>query len=425
MATVIYPGGHFTHCVHPNDFHLPDPFYLTGPASAGKAACDYLLGGKLVCMSPDPVCAIGTIIGLEGTSYGKSGFDAIDNDFSFNLLLAPYRVEDFRIYANYVHAVDGQYAIRDDVARNAPKGHLLIDRAGVISGLSAREPKGKSPLDGYGVMWHFPDPSDTTMPPERAADPNEDRESNLNKLGEVVSDGVGLPGVSIPIPVLHCECEGSRIWAVCNAMAPFLDVLSGKPPGSPGPSVTDVCHKALGWIPFVGDLLCAIAEAIVDIAMFPIVLAMAAAAAVAWAAAQAYDDLFLTGPVKAQIHQDDVVVVQGRWTWDSGHAGHMELHPVVAIAIAQGVRMGGSDPTGPVAKDVAAHVKDLEDRWCRLLNEAPPAVAPPTLHGAPPVPGAELTADQQATALAQLRPENQWSVHPLIDGCAARNEDVR
>src|SRR5436190_1299915 len=134
MTTVVYPGGHFTHCVDAADFHQLDPFYLTGPASAGKAACDFLLGGKLVCMARDPVCVIGTIVGLEHTSYGKSGFDAIDNDFSFNLLLAPYGVGDFGIYRNYVHAVDGQHSIRDDVAAHAPPGHLIVDSAGVVSG---------------------------------------------------------------------------------------------------------------------------------------------------------------------------------------------------------------------------------------------------------------------------------------------------
>jgi hypothetical protein len=416
MATVVYPGGHFTHCVDPAHFHLPAPFYLSGPASAGKEACDFLLGGKLVCMSPDPVCAIGTIVGLEGTSYGKSGFDAIDNDFSFNLLLAPYAPRDFRRYA--VPGVN-QHVIRKDVAAHAPSGHLIVDATGIVSGLAARDAAATSPVDGYGVLWHFP--KDAMLPATRAADPNEDRQNNLHKLGTVEEDG----GVSIALPVLHCECEGSRIWAVCNAMAPFLDVLSGKPPGSPGPSVSDVCHKTLGWIPFVGDFLCALAEAIVDIAMFPIVLAMAAAAAIAWAAAQVYDDLFLTGPVKARIRQDQVVVVQGRWTWDSGHAGHMELHPVLAIAVADGVLMGGNDPVGTLAPAITARVKDLEDRWCRLLNQAPPPVAPPALHGAPPVPGADLSSDQQAIALAQQRPENQWSVHPFIDGCAPRGEDIR
>src|ERR1700694_1971589 len=111
MAPVISPGGPFTHCVQRNDFRLLDPFYLVGAASAGKAACDYLLGGKLVCMAPDPVCAIGTIVGLEDTSYGKSGFDGIDNDFSFNLLPAPYAVQDFRHYA--VSKTE-QHVIRND-----------------------------------------------------------------------------------------------------------------------------------------------------------------------------------------------------------------------------------------------------------------------------------------------------------------------
>jgi hypothetical protein len=416
MATVIYPGGHFTHCVDRADFHLLAPFYLAGPASAGKAACDYLLGGKLVCMAPDPICVIGTIVGLEDTSYGKSGFDAIDNDFSFNLLLAPYAVGDFRRYAN---PGVKQHIIRNDVAAHAPDGHVIVDAAGVVSGLTPTEPSATSPVDGYGVMWHFPD--DATKAPMRAADPDDKGQANLSKLDTVVEDA----GVSIALPVLHCECEGSRIWAVCNAMAPFLDILSGKPPGAPGPSVTDVCHKALGWIPFVGDFLCFVAEAIVDIAMFPIVLAMAAAAGVAWVSAQAYDDVFLTGPVKARIHEGDVVVVQGRWAWDSGHAGHMELHPVVAIAIAPGITMGGNDPVGPVAADVANNVRDLESRWCRLLSQAPPPVAPTTLHGAPPVPGVQLSGEQETTALAQQSPENQWMVHPLIDGCRSRGNDIR
>jgi hypothetical protein len=207
-------------------------------------------------------------------------------------------------------------------------------------------------------------------------------------------------------------------------MEPFLDVLSGKPPGSSGPSVTDICHKALGWIPFVGDFLCAVAEAIVDIAMFPIVLAMAAAAAVAWAAAQVYDDAFLTGPVKAKIHEGAVVVVQGQWAWDAGHAGHMELHPVVAIAIAEGVPLGGGNPSLPLDQHVAKRVKDLEGRWCQLLGEAPPPVVPPSTHVPPAIPGAALSPAQQATANAQQRPENQWSIHPLIDGCVPPGDRV-
>ncbi len=414
MATVIYPGGHFTHCVHHGDYEvLPDtaPAIATmGPASFGKVTCDFLLGGKLVCMSEGRVCAIGTIVGLEDTDYGKSGYNAIDNDFSFNILLAPFTTRDFWPQAR---SKKDPYSMRDWVAATASQGNLIADVAGTVAGLKPREPRTGSPVDGYGVMWRYPGantPSPIQVGETRAADPDQLRQNNLNKLSTAVEGD----DVLIALPVLHCECEGSRIWAVCNALAPFLDILSGKPPGSPGPSATDICHDVLGWIPFVGDVLCAIAEAIVDLAMLPIVLAAAAAAAVAWLAAQKYDDLFLTGPIKEKIKMGQVVVVQGRWCWDGGHAGHMELHPVTAIAIADGVP---NDPADPAA---SARLSDLQERWCQLLDSAPPPQAPPSLMGPPPVPGADLTPHQKATALAQQQPENQWTVHPVIDGCQPR-----
>ena len=421
MSTVIYPPGHFTHCIDRNDYEpLPEPVpgaIVSGPATYGKKTCDYLLGGKLVCMLPDPVCVIGTIVGREPVLYGKSGEDAIDNDFSFNLLLAPYRPEDFRRYAQ---PDVNRWVIRNDVAKHAPQGELIVDRTNLLAGLVPRDPEPESPVDGYGVLWHYPD---DLGKPTQASDPEENRQNNLNKLRPVREDG----GVSIPLPVLHCECEGSRIWMVCNAMRPFLDVLSGKPPGAPGPSVTEQCHKALGWIPIIGDLVCGVVETIIDVAMFPLVIAMAAAAAAAWAAAQMYDDLFITGPVAERLALDGrMVVVQGNWTWDSGHAGHLELHPVSAIAVAVGVPEG-SDPVGPVDSTLAARVTDLKDRWCHLFNEAPPPVAPSGA-AVPRVPPLTLTTEQAATASNQQQPENQWSIHPAIDGCSRRRgggDDIR
>ena len=408
MAQVMHYGVHLTRCVDPANYAPLPPegvgFVTVGPASFGKKICDYLLYGKLVCMASEPVCVIGTIVGLEHTSYGKSGPDAIDNDFSFNLLLAPYRPKDLRRYA-----VPGikQHIIFRDVARHAPQGELIEDRAGRLAGLVPREPADVRPVDGYGVMWHFP----KTGPPTTASDPDEKRQANLNKLTAVEE----ADGVTIAIPVLHCEAEGSRIFAVCTALAPFLDILSGKLPGSPGPSATEICHATLGWIPFVGDVFCAIVETLIDIAMLPIVLAAAAAAAVAWAAAQAFDDQFSTGTVSRFLKMGDVVVVQGVWTWDSGHAGHLELHPVRAIAKLTG-EAEGADPVAPVPAGVAARLNDLKDRWCRLLNDAPPPVVPPGVR-VPNTPGMPMTTHQQQTALTQQQPEHQWTVHPVIDGC--------
>ncbi len=87
--------------------------------------------------------------------------------------------------------------------------------------------------------------------------------------------------------MLHCEFEGSRIFLVCKAVEPFLDLATGGPGAG-------ACRAALGWIPFVGDIICSLIELAVTIALAPW---MAAAAAAAWVQAGIIDDAFVTGPV--------------------------------------------------------------------------------------------------------------------------------
>ncbi len=50
---------------------------------------EYLLGGKLICLDGDKL-AIGSVLSIE-TASSKSGIDAMDNDFSINLLLCPHQ----------------------------------------------------------------------------------------------------------------------------------------------------------------------------------------------------------------------------------------------------------------------------------------------------------------------------------------------
>ena len=138
-------------------------------------------------------------------------------------------------------------------------------------------------------------------------DPNDEGlHNNLNKL----RTDYPQDGSRISIPVLHAECEGSRIFFECQAMKPFLDALQGKLPGVPGPSPEEICDATLGWIPFgIGTALCSIVSDLIALAVLgSIAPAMASAFATAWEAAQAYDDLFVTGPVAKQIHTGDVVI---------------------------------------------------------------------------------------------------------------------
>jgi len=119
-GSVIDVHGRITHCVGREDYHNVPPFLKAGPAGLGKAACDYILGGKLVCLADADECAFGHIISIEPVGSGKSGFDQIDNDFCFNVLLSPWVVSDFSASlsrdANLIR-----------VATDGMQGRLLVD----------------------------------------------------------------------------------------------------------------------------------------------------------------------------------------------------------------------------------------------------------------------------------------------------------
>ena len=199
--------------------------------------------------------------------------------------------------------------------------------------------------------------------------------------------------------------------------------MQGKVPGAQGPSPEEVCNATLGWIPFgIGTAICSIVSDLVAVAI-ALAPEIASAFAAAWEAAQAFDDLFITVTVAKQIHVGDVVIVTGRWTWDAGHAGHTELHPVKTI---QKVKLppelnGGYDPSqqNALSPAVIDEIRAIHDRWCRYVQEAPP-IPDPRGDGAltPPQIGS-LTPAQLAVYASQRQPENQWMLHPLIDGCAA------
>jgi hypothetical protein len=205
-------------------------------------------------------------------------------------------------------------------------------------------------------------------------------------------------------------------------MMPFLDLMQGKVPGAPGPSPGEACHAVLDWIPFgIGKAICTIIEdvvaAVIGLALAPAALAAFAAA---WDKAQAFDDQFVTGPVAKQIRVGDVVIVTGRWVWDGGHVGQTELHPVKTI---QKVKLppelsGGYNPSDTTSlASLINEMRDVHDRWCRLVQEAPPPPDPRGGGGLTPPQLGSLTPPQVAVYASQLQPENQWELHPLIDGC--------
>ena len=63
---VVNVPGRYTHCVDRADYKPLETgagsvLFKIGAASFGKAFCDYLLGGKLVCLGPSE-CALGHVV---------------------------------------------------------------------------------------------------------------------------------------------------------------------------------------------------------------------------------------------------------------------------------------------------------------------------------------------------------------------------
>jgi hypothetical protein len=74
------------------------------------------------------------------------------------------------------------------------------------------------------------------------------------------------------------------------------------------------------------------------------------------------------------------LLIKGHWVYDSFHTGAYELHPVTFCTRT-------SCPPGDVIL--------LKGRWEAAIGNA----------------------TSPATLASQQLPQNQWQVHPLIDGC--------
>lgn len=88
----------------------------------------------------------------------------------------------------------------------------------------------------------------------------------------------------------------------------------------------------------------------------------------------------------------DLLVVMGTWVFDTAHEGWNELHPIKLCE-----RIGTWDGDWP------SDIGDLERRWADAVDKA----------------------TSPLTAIDQQRPEHQWQVHPVIDGCTPPSPPIR
>jgi hypothetical protein len=96
----------------------------------------------------------------------------------------------------------------------------------------------------------------------------------------------------------------------------------------------------------------------------------------------------------------DVLVIKGTWVYDSAHTGWNEIHPIKQCQLI-GTMIDQGWNAIQIAKDpkpVILRIPDMRqfiDTWCGMLGDA---VDPGTIRN-------------------QQLPQNQWAIHPLVDGC--------
>lgn len=193
--------------------------------------------------------------------------------------------------------------------------------------------------------------------------------------GDYVLEHAALLPQRYLVPVLHCEFEGSRIRDMLNALDAFS--FGGK-----------WCKKN-----FLFRAFCVVLQT----AFAPLALATLA---VAWATA---DDGSPAGALQGggTINNKDTVIVRGRWVYDGGHGGYNEIHATRTVQKVFNI------PSSP------AEFEKFRKQWCDRMGEVPHSGAP----GVRPQSPAE-----QSTYDNQQEPENQWTLHPDVDGCVREEE---
>jgi hypothetical protein len=383
----------YTHCVQPQDY--VDPLPRTGSAIQDIGAvldglilggylpdailgCDYLLGGKLVCLGGDQ-CAIGHITHFEPASE-KPFPQNLDNDFSFNILLSPDGLDAYAgIYkdTSITDQAKWQKAFGVATVATEPQAALIAEQNGMP--VPHEDPDGTTTIEitpqSTTYTGYYTEYPDANFPEFNPSD------SPFQVPG---SDGPAFRA-----PALHLEAEGDRVCNVCAVISAF----------TLGPIGKAVCSAKVFGFP-IGSIVCHIIGFLLLPFLPAVLAALLTAIAVAWAASRdGNEDDPRTDTSGGPLHYGDLIVATGRWVYDAGHTGWNEFHPLKTVQ-----KIDPASDTGQVS--------DQRARWCGLL-----AVVPPF---APPGPGAApsgMTTGQTAVWNNQRQPENQWVLHPAIDGC--------
>lgn len=341
-----------------------------------KGFCDEWLFWRLLCIKDDQ-CAIGSVVWIEPPE-DKLLEDPVewlyDNDLSFNVRLIPYSPAEFPYKGGAKYGLD---SIDKDML---PAADLI------------KKPDGWNQVHYHGYE------------------------------GDTYPDNPGGRWT------LHCEIEGSGMYTLCNIArainmwAPVLvavGALAGAVVGAAYAAVQayNAVRKACkGFckIPILCDIVCfvaaAAAAAVAAVAGFFVggalgvlpglsTILMAALLGLLFRDNGNWEDV--VDPESGTIHKGDWVAVFGNLVYDAGHSdGWSELHPVkrlykISEQLPPTYFTPGTGPTAQFSDAIKKEVDDYWSKWCDAIREG----------------------HRPDVAKSQLREENSWFVHPMIDGC--------
>jgi hypothetical protein len=418
-------GPQYTSCVEPADFEYLSTAVLATlgilVAAGGIAALlsggigaliaipalvqllryvlNFMVHGKLICLRRAPsgdcrcshdggtVCAIGEVADTENVGEDKNEIQDIDNDYSLNLVLAPFNMSEFA-FSNKIKGLSPAGEVRDLDQHEV--NHLKVVTENLFQGdlISCQKdmptPKGEDDAKFPNFHGYF-----STM----VMDTNNKQYTSWKEIvgrdygsvldttpneNEIWTDYLIKNGGQVKkfkVPVLHCEFEGA-------AAADMLAVIEAFSFGGKW------CKKN----PLFG-FFCVVLQTI----MSPVILAAVMAA---WATAKdgSTDDAIQGG---GTITNKDRVIVRGRWVFDGAHGGYNEIHATRAVQKIYNV-----------PNDNIGFGKFHKD-WCDRMSEIPRVVSPGVTLQSP---------EAQKTQENQQEPENQWTLHPELDGCVPTAE---
>jgi hypothetical protein len=172
--------------------------------------------------------------------------------------------------------------------------------------------------------------------------------------------------------VLHCEIEGARIYNMYQAVKAAYPLLAV--------GITLLAIPGVGWV--AGAVVILIALLILlftwlfsDDGSLDDTDSNTGELHIEGDYQFDEDGYAVEGPYKG-----DTIFVLGRWVYDAGHDGWNELHPIKHLQKVN----DGSPVNAP--------------KWCEMVGET----------------------TSPLTVSNQKKKENQWTYHPLIDGCVPK-----